>query len=109
MKPTNNHQPTTTNHQPNPPQSPRGHEQAHDAGQRIRTLMEAASHGTTNYKIYFYISPYLRSRQTYKGIRAAFAPNQIAGMQEDVQLREQDFGGLQGWGAGVGGGGNEWS
>lgn len=57
--------------------------------------MEAATGGKDRsaYRMYFYISPYLRSKQTYEGIRAAFAPSQIAGMQEEVQLREQDFGG----------------
>lgn len=82
-------------------QSPRGHEQARAAGDEIRAIMERATAATggagskadpTAYQLYFYCSPYLRSRQTYEGIRAAFAPHQIAGMQEDVQLREQDFG-----------------
>jgi len=109
--PTN---PKTLNTHPTPtppnPQSPRGHEQAHAAGLSIRSLMQRAARGT-DYRLYFYISPYLRSRQTYEGIRSAFAPQQIAGMQEDVQLREQDFGGWSicfeglGWGTGGGGGG----
>ncbi|KAI8475889.1 MAG: histidine phosphatase superfamily [Monoraphidium minutum] len=79
--------------------SPHGHEQAADAGAEIRGIMEAATAGggaaKTDYRLYFYISPYLRSRQTYEGIRAAFGPDQVAGMQEEVQLREQDFGNFQ--------------
>lgn len=45
-----------------------GAEQAHDAGVAIRRHMEGASKGTS-YKLFFYTSPYLRSLQTYEGIR----------------------------------------
>eukprot|EP00878_Enallax_costatus_P015940 GHUV01016713.1.p1 GENE.GHUV01016713.1~~GHUV01016713.1.p1 ORF type:complete len:443 (+),score=77.35 GHUV01016713.1:1134-2462(+) len=71
-----------------------GVQQAHEAGAAIRQHMEAAKRGT-NYKLYFYTSPYKRSLQTYEGIRDAFASQQVLGMQEEVQLREQDFGNFQ--------------
>lgn len=46
-------------------------------------------------RLFFYTSPYLRSKQTYEGIAQAFCPEEIAGVQEEVQLREQDFGNFQ--------------
>eukprot|EP00879_Flechtneria_rotunda_P020188 GHRR01021229.1.p1 GENE.GHRR01021229.1~~GHRR01021229.1.p1 ORF type:complete len:265 (+),score=70.87 GHRR01021229.1:883-1677(+) len=76
------------------PQTPLGWQQAHEAGHAIRRHMEAAK-GGTNYQLYFYTSPYKRSLQTYEGIRDAFASSQVCGVQEEVQLREQDFGNFQ--------------
>ena len=45
--------------------------------------------------------------QTYEGVAQAFDPGAIQGAQEEVQLREQDFGNFQAcaWGAVLGGGG----
>lgn len=37
-------------------------------------------------------SPYKRSKQTYEEITRAFDPKHLVGCQEEVQLREQDFG-----------------
>lgn len=36
-----------------------------------------------------------RSSQTVEGIASCFEVDQIAGFQEEVQLREQDFGNFQ--------------
>lgn len=44
-----------------------GCRQAQEAGQAIRRHMEAAK--GTNYKLFFYSSPYKRSIQTCMGIR----------------------------------------
>jgi broad specificity phosphatase PhoE len=44
-----------------------GCRQAQDAGQAIRRHMESAK--GTNYKLFFYTSPYKRSIQTCMGIR----------------------------------------
>ena len=33
--------------------------------------------------------------QTYEGLAQAFMPEQVQGVQEEVQLREQDFGNFQ--------------
>lgn len=49
------------------------------------------------YKLYFYMSPYRRSSQTAEGVASQFLEGQIAGFQEEVQLREQDFGNFQVW------------
>ena len=47
------------------------------------------------YNLYFYTSPYKRSRQTHEALSRVFNPEQLRGMQEEVQLREQDFGNFQ--------------
>src|SRR4051812_19533242 len=47
------------------------------------------------YSLFFYTSPYKRSKQTYQVVRHAFKEHQIVGVQEEVQLREQDFGNFQ--------------
>ncbi|KAF6253071.1 histidine phosphatase superfamily, partial [Scenedesmus sp. NREL 46B-D3] len=78
---------------PQVPLTSLGSRQAQDAGQAIRRTMEAAK--GTNYQLFFYTSPYKRSIQTCMGIRDAFASSQVAGVQEEVQLREQDFGNFQ--------------
>lgn len=41
------------------------------------------------------MSPYRRSSQTTENIASCFDEAQIAGFQEEVQLREQDFGNFQ--------------
>eukprot|EP00877_Chromochloris_zofingiensis_P014179 jgi/Chrzof1/9014/Cz03g33010.t1 len=70
-----------------------GWHQAVACGHQIREIMEA-EYGQ-NYKLFYMTSPYCRSRQTYVGIRQAFHDRNFAGLQEEVQLREQDFGNFQ--------------
>ena len=48
-----------------------------------------------DYKLYFYMSPYKRSQQTFEALASSFRRDQIQGCQEEVQLREQDFGNFQ--------------
>ncbi|GIL42901.1 hypothetical protein Vafri_727 [Volvox africanus] len=69
--------------------------QARDAGKRIKELMETDPERARNYKLFFYISPYKRSLQTYEGISSQFSSHHLLGVQEEVQLREQDFGNFQ--------------
>lgn len=59
-----------------------------DAGRHIRRTLDTY-HGAEPYYLYFYISPYTRSLQTYLGIRSAFPDDRTIGVQEEVQLREQ--------------------
>lgn len=73
-------------------QTDRGHEQARAGGEQIRNILQS---GQETYKLFFYMSPYKRSKQTYEGIAAQFGRNIVAGTQEEVQLREQDFGNFQ--------------
>ncbi|GIL42900.1 hypothetical protein Vafri_727 [Volvox africanus] len=77
------------------PLTARGHMQARDAGKRIKELMETDPERARNYKLFFYISPYKRSLQTYEGISSQFSSHHLLGVQEEVQLREQDFGNFQ--------------
>ena len=69
-----------------------GHEQAAAAGQAIRAACEADG---VPFRVYCYYSPYLRCMQTAAGVLEAFAPDQLIGVREEPQLREQDFANLQ--------------
>ena len=74
-------------------QTQRGHEQARAGGEQIKEILDGDGQG--DYKLFFYMSPYKRSKQTYEGIAAQFGRSIVAGTQEEVQLREQDFGNFQ--------------
>ena len=41
------------------------------------------------YSLFFYTSPYKRSKQTHEEICSAFDHKHLVGSQEEVQLREQ--------------------
>jgi broad specificity phosphatase PhoE len=73
---------------PQVPLTKNGWRQALDAGSMIKEIASDTS-------LFFYTSPYLRSKQTYEGVAEAFGISRIAGVQEEVQLREQDFGNFQ--------------
>jgi broad specificity phosphatase PhoE len=45
-----------------------------------------------DWKVYFYVSPYKRTRETLQNLARAFERSRIAGMREEPRLREQDFG-----------------
>eukprot|EP00878_Enallax_costatus_P033623 GHUV01037158.1.p1 GENE.GHUV01037158.1~~GHUV01037158.1.p1 ORF type:complete len:426 (+),score=116.31 GHUV01037158.1:331-1608(+) len=75
------------------PLSARGWEQAVACGNDLRKMLDA-EHGK-DYKLFFMTSPYCRTRQTFVGVRQAFPDENFAGVQEEVQLREQDFGNFQ--------------
>lgn len=104
---------------PQVPLTPRGLEQAVEAGRAIREMFEGdrdsgdgfySSSGSSSspivssaikppsaadYRLHFYMSPYKRSRQTCEAIASAFPRGVVTRIQEDVQLREQDFGNFQ--------------
>ena len=73
-------------------QTERGRVQAEGAGRAIKDIMDADG---SPYNLFFYTSPYKRSRQTYDEILKAIEPKHMMGAQEEVQLREQDFGNFQ--------------
>ena len=73
---------------PQVPLTKKGWRQALDAGAMIKDI-------ASDTNLFFYTSPYLRSKQTYEGVAEAFGMSRIAGVQEEVQLREQDFGNFQ--------------
>ena len=67
--------------------TPEGIEQAHQAGQKIRHLI---GHETVR----VYLSPYYRTRQTYRYIQESIEAN-VEKALEDPRLREQDWGHLR--------------
>lgn len=69
-----------------------GKVQAEQAGRRMLDI--AAASGDTH-KFFFYTSPYRRSIETYAQIAGVIPRQMQAGVQEEVQLREQDFGNFQ--------------
>ena len=73
-------------------QTLRGVQQAEQAGQKIKRAMDSDGQP---YNLFFYTSPYKRSRQTHDSVSSCFAADQLKGVQEEVQLREQDFGNFQ--------------
>ena len=75
------------------PLTKNGHVQATQTGAMLRNLFDA--NDETDYKCFFYISPYRRSKQTALGIARAFEKRHISGVREEPQLREQDFGNFQ--------------
>lgn len=74
----------------------RGHEQASETGRRLRAMFDADDVGAdASHSVFFYISPYRRSKETALGIAQAFESARITGVREEPQLREQDFGNFQ--------------
>lgn len=67
-------------------QTERGKAQARAAGRKIRKVMEA---DRAPFSLFFYTSPYKRSKQTHEEITSAFDSKLLVGAQEEVQLREQ--------------------
>ena len=70
----------------------KGHEQAALVGQQIKALVEADG---TPYKLFCYVSPYRRSKQTCADLISQFPRANVLGVREEPQLREQDFGNFQ--------------
>jgi len=67
--------------------TPAGIQQAKDAGLQIKELLD-------NEKVYAYLSPFFRTRETFQNIREAIGDN-IAKAIEDPRIREQDWGHLR--------------
>ncbi|RMZ88081.1 hypothetical protein DV736_g4691, partial [Chaetothyriales sp. CBS 134916] len=78
--------------------TPKGHQQARAAGEKLRALLRPDD------SLHFFISPYKRTRQTTEGILSTlcsndpdpspFQRNHIK-VYEEPRLREQDFGNFQ--------------
>eukprot|EP00928_Gymnodinium_smaydae_P087968 TRINITY_DN72130_c0_g1_i1.p1 TRINITY_DN72130_c0_g1~~TRINITY_DN72130_c0_g1_i1.p1 ORF type:complete len:406 (+),score=71.47 TRINITY_DN72130_c0_g1_i1:49-1218(+) len=64
----------------------KGRNQALDAGRRLRELVGEES-------IKFIVSPYVRTRETFNGIKHAWGDKKLP-MRVDVRIREQEFGNL---------------
>ncbi|KAI3434838.1 hypothetical protein D9Q98_002893 [Chlorella vulgaris] len=82
-------------HTPDPsvPLTATGWQQALDVGEKLRGMLEEAD--GSQFRLFVYTSPYLRCKQTTEGLVRAFSEEQLLGVQEEVQLREQDFGNFQ--------------
>lgn len=71
-----------------------GLEQAQLAGSQICQIV--SDHGASyNWKVFFYVSPYARTRSTLREIGRAFPRSKIIGVREECRVREQDFGNFQ--------------
>ncbi|KAH7572011.1 hypothetical protein JRO89_XS04G0185200 [Xanthoceras sorbifolium] len=68
--------------------------QARRCGSLLSSLV--SSGGTSqNYRVYFYVSPYERTRSTLREIGRSFSKKHIIGVREECRIREQDFGNFQ--------------
>ncbi|XP_016488288.1 phosphoglycerate mutase-like protein AT74 [Nicotiana tabacum] len=68
----------------------KGKEQSKKAGEMIRGLV-CDSRNSGKGKVYFYVSPFLRTRETLKEIGAAFSSSEIIGVREESRVREMDY------------------
>ncbi|ONK61515.1 uncharacterized protein A4U43_C08F30730 [Asparagus officinalis] len=78
------------------PLTPLGLEQARAVGQNIRRVVSGGfEEAIENWKVYFYVSPYERTRGTLREMGRAFGRKRIIGVREECRIREQDFGNFQ--------------
>ncbi|KAG2695461.1 hypothetical protein I3760_07G013400 [Carya illinoinensis] len=67
--------------------------QAHRAGANLRDLISGSS--SSHWRVYFYVSPYARTRSTLREIGRSFSKRRVIGVREECRVREQDFGNFQ--------------
>uniref|UniRef100_A0A7S3R0Q3 Phosphoglycerate mutase-like protein n=1 Tax=Dunaliella tertiolecta TaxID=3047 RepID=A0A7S3R0Q3_DUNTE len=72
----------------------KGRQQAIATGQYLRRMLEAAQNGR-DINLFFMTSPYCRTLETTDAVMDAFENDQVVGLRQAVQLREQDFGNFQ--------------
>ncbi|GLT95005.1 hypothetical protein SLE2022_127120 [Rubroshorea leprosula] len=75
------------------PLTPLGISQARSTGARLYDLI--SRHSSPNWRVYFYVSPYERTRSTLREIGRSFSKRRIIGVREESRVREQDFGNFQ--------------
>ncbi|XP_061349495.1 phosphoglycerate mutase-like protein AT74 [Gastrolobium bilobum] len=68
--------------------------QARHAGVNLRRVM-AAGECSPDWRVYFYVSPYARTRSTLREVGRSFSKKRIIGVREESRIREQDFGNFQ--------------
>jgi broad specificity phosphatase PhoE len=66
----------------------KGHLQAEEVGKNLRELMDHPLH----WKAAFYVSPYVRTKQTLSEILKSFDESKVYSIKEDPRLREQEYG-----------------
>ncbi|CAI0551074.1 unnamed protein product [Linum tenue] len=73
-----------------------GRAQARETGAQLHDLISSDCGNSTNtWRVYFYVSPYDRTRSTLREIGKAFDRKRIIGVREECRVREQDFGNFQ--------------
>ena len=76
------------------PLTPQGIGQARRAGDEIRRVISDGG-GSRSWKVYFYVSPYERTRSSLREIGRSFPRKRVIGVREECRVREQDFGNFQ--------------
>lgn len=76
------------------PLTEEGIAQARLAGARLRHLISSTSL-SSHWRVYFYVSPYDRTRSTLREIGRSFSKSRVIGVREECRIREQDFGNFQ--------------
>ncbi|KAK3240930.1 hypothetical protein CYMTET_49265 [Cymbomonas tetramitiformis] len=69
--------------------TPKGVLQAEEAGRQLREIIGSEQ------RVYFYVSPYKRAKQTCYHLGKDIERHRIAGVREEPRIREQDFGNFQ--------------
>ncbi|KAJ6737529.1 BROAD-RANGE ACID PHOSPHATASE DET1 [Salix viminalis] len=75
------------------PLTPLGLAQARQAGNHLHNII--SDDDNKNWMVYFYVSPYDRTRSTLREIGRSFKRERIIGVREECRVREQDFGNFQ--------------
>lgn len=68
----------------------KGMMEAEERGKIITDMIQKDE--ADDWKVYFYVSPYRRARETLRCVAKSFGRSRIAGLREEPRLREQDFG-----------------
>ena len=68
--------------------------QAQEAGARLHSLI-SSNPSSPEWRVYFYVSPYDRTRSTLREIGRSFSRRRVIGVREECRIREQDFGNFQ--------------
>ncbi|PWA42449.1 phosphoglycerate/bisphosphoglycerate mutase, active site, Histidine phosphatase superfamily [Artemisia annua] len=74
--------------------TPQGISQARHAGTQIQRVVSNENE-KDSWRVYFYVSPYVRTRSSLREIAKAFPRKSVIGVREECRIREQDFGNFQ--------------
>ncbi|EXC31830.1 hypothetical protein L484_020658 [Morus notabilis] len=76
------------------PLTDNGLAQASSAGARLRDVVSGGG-CAKSWRVYFYVSPYERTRSTLREVGKSFSKRRVIGVREECRIREQDFGNFQ--------------
>ncbi|CAI8603398.1 unnamed protein product [Vicia faba] len=74
--------------------TPQGIAQARLAGTKLRRLVSGEG-CSPDWRLYFYVSPYARTRSTLREVGRSFSKKRVIGVREESRVREQDFANFQ--------------